>query len=260
MSLCACAGKEVYLRVASVECRVSSVILLPIYHCGFHTERYLACLLKHKWLVDAAWLTDSQCTSCSSMTDGTHPSFIVTVGGPDQAPVGPVSSWQSGTLFAVHSVYNTLWTKPKCLGASSWVSVSYIYTRDWNLNVFLWLLVSLMQITACVSRDCVWWICTEEEFGWAQPPSLFPLDTLWSAWMYGLTHQKLHYRHWTNGSLPCLELFFPPGVDSSSNMSSHRWEWVIRKKLVFVGLCHLCRYCVPLANLLRASNTACVGC
>ena len=51
--------------------------------------------MKHECIVCVAGLTDSQCMSCSRMTNGTHTSFIMTAGGLDQAPAGPVSSRQA---------------------------------------------------------------------------------------------------------------------------------------------------------------------
>jgi hypothetical protein len=55
-------------------------------------------------MVYAAKLTDSQCTSCFCVTGGTHTSFIMTAGGLDQAPVGPVSSCEAETRFTGRSV------------------------------------------------------------------------------------------------------------------------------------------------------------
>jgi hypothetical protein len=50
-------------------------------------------------MVYAARLTDSQCPSCSDMTDGIHTSFIMTAGGLDHEPVGRASSCQPDTRY-----------------------------------------------------------------------------------------------------------------------------------------------------------------
>ena len=51
-----------------------------------------------------AGLTDSQCMSCSRMTNGTHTSFIMTACGLDRAPSGPVSSRQADARVTGHSM------------------------------------------------------------------------------------------------------------------------------------------------------------
>jgi hypothetical protein len=81
--------------------------------------------LKHECIVYVARLTESQCMSCSHMTDGTHTSFIMTAGGLDRALAGPVSSRQSDAHVTGHSMRTKhcdgRW---KCFIASSWGVVS----------------------------------------------------------------------------------------------------------------------------------------
>jgi hypothetical protein len=98
-----CLGLElhVFVRITGEWFRrIAQLYCDTLHQFDFHAGSYLDSLLKHKCVLYAARLTDSQCTSCSCVTDGTHTSFIVTVDGLDEAPVGPASSCRAQCVYS----------------------------------------------------------------------------------------------------------------------------------------------------------------
>lgn len=85
-------------RIVHMQCYIIS---------DFHAGLYSGTLLKHECLVYAASLTDSQCPSCSHVTDGTHTSFIMTAGGLGHAPTGPACPASQSALCRTQSAYKT---------------------------------------------------------------------------------------------------------------------------------------------------------